>query len=133
MINRKDIYLQEDYDFWKECCMYFLSEVKTGKIARYLGDLIANSVKSFDFSNDCLFKVLRLSINKEKKLMPSYYSKICSTTGIIIFLIKDTLEYIGLISTDKKTLPGANKLFKLYSAVIEQTYIRIKHLKEFVK
>jgi hypothetical protein len=65
--------------------------------------------------------------------MPSFYSKICSTTGIVIFLIKDTLEYIGLVSTDKKTAPGANKLNKLYSAIIEQSKNKIDHLKELSK
>lgn len=31
-MNRKDIYLKEDCEFWKECCKYFLSELKTGII-----------------------------------------------------------------------------------------------------
>lgn len=30
LMNRKDIYVKEDSEFWKECCKYFLSEVKTG-------------------------------------------------------------------------------------------------------
>ena len=65
--------------------------------------------------------------------MPSYYSKICSTTGIVIFLIKDTLEYIGLMSTDKKSTPVANKLNKLFNAILEQSNIRIDYLKELTK
>jgi len=122
-MNRKDVYsVRDDGDFWKECCKYFLSEAKTG-------DLIANSVKNFDFSNETLYKVHRVTINKDKKLLPSFYSKICSTTGIVIFLIKDTLEYIGLVSSDKKTMPGPNKLLKLYNAVLEQSKLKVEHLK----
>ena len=96
----------------------------------YLGELIANSVKSLDFSNDNIYRIYHLTINKEKKFLPSYYSKICSTTGIIIFLIKDTLDYIGLINSEKKTAPVVNRLYKLYTAIIEQSRLRISHLKQ---
>ena len=31
-MNKKEIILKEDSEFWKECCKYFLSDAKTGKI-----------------------------------------------------------------------------------------------------
>ena len=34
------------------------------------------------------------------------YSKICGTTGLVIFLIKDALEYCGIIQNDKKNIPS---------------------------
>ena len=42
----------------------------------------------------------------KKKINPNYFSKICGTTGLLIFLIKDTLEYCGVIINDKKTQPA---------------------------
>ena len=38
-------------------------------------------------------------------LTPTYYSKNCPTTGLFVFLVKETLEYIGAIN-EKKTQPG---------------------------
>ncbi len=125
-MNQKEVMTMEDADFWKECCKFFLSDAETG-------DFISNSVKSFNFSDETLFQIYRLTINKDKKLLPSFYSKICSTTGIVIFLIKDTLEYIGLFSTDKKTTPVANKLYKLCNAILEQSKLRLEYLKELTK
>ena len=43
-----------------------------------------------------------MSKNKADKLKPAYFGKICGTTGLFVFLIKDTLEYCGAIE-DKKT------------------------------
>lgn len=40
------------------------------------------------------------------KIAPAYFSKICATTGLFIFLIKDALEYCGIIYQDKKTPIG---------------------------
>jgi hypothetical protein len=39
-------------------------------------------------------------------LKPACFSKICGTTGLVIFLIKDTLEYCGLIQSFKKNIPS---------------------------
>lgn len=132
-MNKKEVINMEDAEFWKECCKYFLSDTKTGKFILKRGDFVSNSVKLFNFSNETIYKIYRLTFNKDKKLLPSFYSKICSTTGIVIFLIKDTLEYIGLLSTDKKTTPLANKLYKLFNAILEQSKQRLEYLKELTK
>lgn len=39
-------------------------------------------------------------------MSPAYFSKICGTTGLIIFLIKDALEYAGIIIQEKKNIPA---------------------------
>ena len=39
---------------------------------------------------------------KEDKLKPSTYENICKTTGLVNFIIKDSLEYCGLIPNEKK-------------------------------
>ena len=41
---------------------------------------------------------------KERNFSPSYYSSKCVTTGLLIFLLKDALEYSGIL-TDKKNSP----------------------------
>ena len=43
-------------------------------------------------------------LNGEKDhIIPSYFSKFCGSTGLLIFLIKDLLEYCGIIISSKKT------------------------------
>ena len=44
--------------------------------------------------------------NKVDEIKPTNYSKICGTTGLVIFLIKDALEYCGIMQNDKKNSPS---------------------------
>ena len=60
-------------------------------------------MKNFDFSEENLVKITKIIGNREKKITPTFYSKTCGTTGLIIFLVKDAMEYAGII-IDKKTL-----------------------------
>jgi hypothetical protein len=76
-----------------------------------------NSSKAFDFSDQNTYKIYRLTINKEKKFASNFFSKICQTTAIIIFLIKDALEFIGVL-IDKKN-PSEGKVYKLAKVVVE--------------
>ncbi len=71
-----------------------------------LGSLISTLVKSFDFSNINIYKINKLVEKNNAKIAPAYFSKICATTGLFIFLIKDALEYAGVIYQDKKTPQG---------------------------
>ena len=66
--------------------------------------------------------------NKEKKISPQFFSKVCGTTGLIIFLIRDALEYTGII-IDKKTLPG--RLYRLYKYGQEKITNNHEHFKKF--
>ena len=43
---------------------------------------------------------------KEDQLKPAYFTKICGTTGLVVFLIKDTLEYCGVLLSLKKNVPS---------------------------
>jgi hypothetical protein len=70
-----------------------------------LGDLINGKVKNFDFSEENIIKITKIIGGREKKITPAHFSKTCGTTGLIIFLIKDSMEYAGII-IDKKTIPG---------------------------
>jgi len=83
-------------------------------------------VKNFNFSDDNLYKIARMCEYKDKKITPSFYSKVCGTTGLIIFLIRDALEYTGII-IDKKTLPS--KLYRLYTYGVEKTQSNIDYIK----
>lgn len=48
--------------------------------------------------------LLKLLDGKQKKLAAAHFSKICGTTGFVVFYVKDVLEYFGIFE-DKKTPP----------------------------
>lgn len=60
------------------------------------------------------------------KLNPPYYSKICTTTSLFCFLIKDVLEYSGLIYIEKKS--QLNLVYKSYQYFLDTFEIKIKQL-----
>ena len=67
-----------------------------------IGDFFKNMVKEFEFSEENIFQIKKIIKGNEEKLKPRNYSQICATTGLVIFLVKDILEYLGLnINTNK--------------------------------
>jgi hypothetical protein len=63
--------------------------------------LLVEKVPSFDYSLENTYKMNKLVEKHINKISPAYFSKICATTGLLIFLIKDALEYCGIFQ-DKK-------------------------------
>jgi len=92
--------IKDDKLFWTEVSDYILKN-NNGST----GEFFKNSIKNFDFSAKNLYEVKKLVSGHEDKIKPSVVSKICQTTGLIIFMIKDTLEYVGIIDT-KKSVPA---------------------------
>ncbi len=60
------------------------------------------------------------------KINPTYYSKICSTTSLFIFLLKDALEYSGVIMVEKKS--QLNKVFNNYNYSLDTLEIKTSKL-----
>ena len=92
--------IKDDKLFWAGVSDYILKN-NNGST----GEFFKNSIKNFDFSAKNLYEVKRLVSGHEDKIKPSVVSKICQTTGLIIFMIKDTLEYVGIIES-KKSIPA---------------------------
>lgn len=70
-----------------------------------IGDFFKNMVNEFEFSEDNIFQIKKIIKGNEEKLKPKYYSQICATTGLVIFLVKDILEYLGLYLNTNKGCP----------------------------
>ena len=62
---------------------------------------------------------------KTNKLTPVYYSKLCPTTGLFVFVVKDALEYIGILE-DKKSPPG--KIYRKLNYLIEENKKKLESL-----
>ena len=101
MNNDEIIELENDKKFWEEARNYFL-ENDNNK----LGYFIKNNINEFDFTNENIYKLKKLIKGQEGRLKPTIYENICETTGLISFIIKDALEYCGIINHEEKNNPG---------------------------
>ena len=86
-----------------------------------MSEFFFKCASQFNFDDKNILKLKEMAKDKVEKLKPAYFGKICGTTGLFVFLVKDTLEYCGVIE-DKKT-PGnrikANYLYqkKLFDGI----------------
>ena len=87
-------------NFWNETCEY-INNNSNGRI----GDFIIEKGKEFDFSAENLYKIKKLVNGNEEKMKNKYYSERDGGTGLFVFLIKDALEFCGLIENEKKSCP----------------------------
>lgn len=81
--------------------------------------------KSLDFSNENILILKHLAKHYITKLTPLYYSKLCPTTGLFIFIVKEVLEYCGVIQ-DRKTNPV--RVYKNLTFFVESTKEKINKL-----
>ena len=73
----------------------------------YLGEFLSGFLGSIDFSQKNIYQIYKLLGNNDKKMNPNYYSKICPTTGLVLFFVKEPLEYLGLVIEKKTSLKKA--------------------------
>jgi hypothetical protein len=92
--------IKDNNIFWKETCDY-INKNSNGRI----GDFIINKGKEFDFTAENLYKIKKLVSGNEEKMKNKYYSERDGGTGLFVFLIKDALEYCGLIENKNKSCP----------------------------
>ena len=102
LINKEEIIeIENDKKFWQEARSYLL-ENNNGKI----GSFIKEYISEFDFTKQNIYKLKKLSNEREDKLKPRYYENICKTTALVAFIIRDSLEYCGIIPNEKNMMPG---------------------------
>ena len=126
LINKEElIEIENDKKFWKESRNYIL-EKNNSKI----GSFIKECVGEFDFTKENIYKLKKLSAGKEEKLRPTNYENICKTTGLVAFVVKDSLEYCGIIQNTKKIMPG---VFISYLEYIQDNLEKCKEYIDFLK
>ena len=111
--------------FWEKCKFYFTNE-QNGKT----GDILITMInkKKIDISKNNLYKIYYLVKGNLNKIVPNYFSSICGTTGLFVFIIKDILEFLGISQKIKKK----ENAFWTYSDIIEAINERINHLKNYI-
>lgn len=113
-------------EFWKKCQEYFSHEIsgKTGELLKKVVD-----EKKINIDGNNLYKIYKLANKNLKKIYPSYFSKICGTTGLFTFFIKDILDFVG-ISNDEKIQKKAYWTYKKIIDSLESKINYIKNLKD---
>ena len=106
------VLIKDDKIFWEKISKFILDN-KGNKV----GDFLTRCAHRFNFDNKNIFKLKKLAKDKSEELKPFYFHKICETTGLFVFLIKDALEYCGVIET-KKTPPRRIKSNYLYAKTL---------------
>ena len=112
--------IKDSNKFWNEICSWLYKD------KRELGNFLYEKSKEFVFDEENIEKLEKMIKNYKSTIFPSYYSKICGTTGLIVFILKDALEYAGIFYNDKKT-PIKRVLINL-----EKQKNKIDKLKEFL-
>ncbi len=63
---------------------------------KILGSYIAKKLGEVNISPENIYKIWNLLGDNVNKINPNNFSKICGTTGLFVFFIKDAIDYIGL-------------------------------------
>ena len=86
-------------EFWEKCKYYFTNELN-GKT----GDILTNMInkKKIEVNGNNLYQIYNLVKGNFNKIVPNYFSSICGTTGLFVFIIKDVLEFLGFSQKIKK-------------------------------
>ncbi len=120
--NPKLAEIEGNKEFWSVCCNHF-NTIPNGQIGKNILDMIPN----LNFSNENLFKMHKLLGNNSHKITPTHFSKLCGTTGLFLFLLKDAFEYSGILADSKKTPPyNAYKFENYYSETIKTAIDKLK-------
>ena len=101
--------ITDDKIFWVKCTEYLNSKSDNGKI----GDFIMSKFEKYNCDSKTVYYIEQLMKGKKDNISPSYFSKMCGSTGLLIFLIKELLEYCGVIISTKKT-----QLSRIYQNLI---------------
>ena len=125
LLNEREISeIEDDSTFWLRICEYF-NEKGIDKI----GSFLIQAAQHFNFDDRNVYFLNKLIVKRKGKMNPSYYSKLCSSTGLVMFLIKDSLEYCGVMFSEKRTPHN-----RLVNNLIYQKGLleRIRRIKDFV-
>jgi hypothetical protein len=107
-----------------KCCDYFIVTHK-GKT----GDLLRRNIDNdLMLTYENAYKITHLIGEHIAKITPAYFSKLCGTTGLFMFLIKDVLDYFG-ISSESGYTARTYWTYKEVIQIIERKIDKVKIMK----
>ena len=110
--------------FWENCKNYFINE-QNGNTGDILVDMI--NQKKVVINGNNLYQIYNLVRGNWNKIVPNYFSSVCGTTGLVVFIIKDILEFLGL----SVKIKNKENAYWSYSDIIETIKNKINNLKKY--
>ncbi len=86
----------DDGEFWTKCIEYLNNNGK-----EKIGSFILEKTKNFDFSHKSIYLLNKLLVGIKPNINPAFFSKLSGTTGMLIFIIKEALEFCGVLVSKK--------------------------------
>ena len=86
----------DDGEFWTKCIEYLNNNGK-----EKIGSFILAKSKEFDFSHKSIYLLNRLLVGIKPNINPAFFSKLSGTTGMLIFIVKEALEFCGVLVSKK--------------------------------
>ena len=105
----------DDAEFWEKCIEYLNSKSTNNKI----GSFILEKSKSFDFSKNSIYLINKLLVGIKPNFTTAHFSKINGPTGLVMFIIRDALEYAGIIVAKKTPKSRIYNNLVFYKNLIE--------------
>ena len=123
MGKRKIAEIKDNYKFWIRCKDY----LKCNGIDK-IGSFILEKSKDFDFSHKTIYLINKLLCGIKPNINASYFSKISGTIGMLIFIVKDALEFCGVLCSKKTPKNRIYDNLMYYKNIIDNLNNFIKNL-----
>ena len=114
-INKKEL-------FWEKCRYYFSHE-SNGKVGELLQNIIDEKKICIDGNN--LYKIYKIVYKDFDRINPQYFSNICGITGLITFIIKDILDFVGISNKESIQINA----YWTYNDIIDDLNNKIEYIK----
>ena len=106
--------IPEDEVFWIKCTDYLNVKGKDK-----IGSFILEKSKNFDFSHKSIYLLNRLLVGIKPKINPATFSKISGTSGLLFFVVKDALEFSGVLISKKTPINRIYDNLMYYKSIID--------------
>ena len=123
--KKKDIILYNCDKFLKE--KYIINHFKNNK-NKYIGPILNHEIKNIIFNNEIINSLYNYSYNYISNISPNYFQKINKNIALLSFLIKNILEYLGIIK-DLDNIKNLDKKYYLYNSRLQINQDLIKKMK----
>ena len=118
----KNIEIDKKELFWEKCRYYFSHE-SNGKVGELLQNIIDEKKICIDGNN--LYKIYKIVYKDFDRINPQYFSNICGITGLITFIIKDILDFVGISNKESIQINA----YWTYNDIIDDKNNKIEYIK----
>ena len=122
----KNIEIDKKELFWEKCRYYFSHE-SNGKVGELLQNIIDEKKICIDGNN--LYKIYKIVYKDFDRINPQYFSNICGITGLITFIIKDILDFVGISNKESIQINA----YWTYNDIIDDLNNKIEYIKNSKK